>query len=172
MANYVDKKELLREVIASKANLKPGQEDLDVAGAMTKKLSDTLYKMVEGIASKPCFSGYSYIDDMKADAHLNICHKWHKFDETRFDNAFAYYTTMIYRSFFGTLGKEKKTQALRDKLLEEAGMNPSHTRQTEAHMEFLEEERLEEERRKEETEKRLQEPTYDPESEAYGDSID
>jgi len=54
-----------------------------------------------------------------------------QFDESKSDNPFAYYTAAITNSFTRILNVEKKNQSLRDDILQENGMTPSHTRQME-----------------------------------------
>lgn len=125
--DFVNNAMLLEEIIKSKARLAedPGMK-LD---AMTKELTRMLNIMVFRYSNKPSFIGYSYKDEMCADALLNLCAKWDKFDENRFTNAFAYYTTLIHNCFLGTLAKEKKQARIRDAILESRGMTPSFGRQ-------------------------------------------
>ena len=52
-----------------------------------------------------------------------------KFDESKSDNPFAYYTAAITNSFTRVLNEEKKNQNIRDDILEINGLNPSWTRQ-------------------------------------------
>ena len=54
-----------------------------------------------------------------------------QFDESKSENPFAYYTAAITNSFTRILNIEKKSQAIRDDLLEMHNMNPSFTRQSE-----------------------------------------
>ena len=57
-----------------------------------------------------------------------------QFDESKSENPFAYYTAAITNSFTRILNVEKKNQALRDDILQENGLMPSHTRQIEHEM--------------------------------------
>ena len=57
-----------------------------------------------------------------------------QFDESKSENPFAYYTAAITNSFTRILNVEKKNQALRDDILQENGVMPSHTRQIEHEM--------------------------------------
>ena len=51
-----------------------------------------------------------------------------QFNEAKSNNPFAYYTAAVNNSFTRVLNLEKRSQNIRDDLLEEAGLNPSHTR--------------------------------------------
>lgn len=130
--DFVRNAELLQEVIKSKKRL--GENPALKASAMTPRLAQMLVMMVNRYAMLPNWYGYSYNDEMKGDALVNLCNKWHKFDETKYSNPFAYYTTIIYTCFLGGHAREKKVQMIRDNLLEHYGMSPSMTRQIENEM--------------------------------------
>lgn len=130
--HYVTNEELLREIKASKVNLKANPELR--ASAMTDRLVELLMLMVDKYATKPNWSGYSYVEEFKADALFHLCNKWDKFDETRGSNPFSYYTQIIYNCFIGSWQKEKKVQKIRDSLLEKQGMSPSFGRQVDTSM--------------------------------------
>lgn len=127
--HYVRNKDLLAEVIKSKANLAENPEDL--GGAMTPELVEMYMLMVERYATKWHWSQYSYMDEAKQQAIVTFCAKWHKFDPDKSDNPFSYYTTMISNSFKGVIGSETKLGKIRDKIREDNGMLPSHRRQME-----------------------------------------
>jgi DNA-directed RNA polymerase specialized sigma24 family protein len=132
--HFVDNSELLLEIAKSKQRLK---ENPSLAqSAITRRLMDMLILMVDRYATKPNWAGYSYIDDMKSDAVLDLYQKWHRFDETRFDNPFAYYTQIMYHCFIGSQGKEKRQREIRDRQLERLGRLPSYTRQLEHEQEM------------------------------------
>ena len=71
------------------------------------------------------FSGYSFREDMVSFAVENLCKKALRFDPVRYSNPFAFYTTAIHRSFLQFISEEKKQARIRDKLLIDAGSNPS-----------------------------------------------
>ena len=68
---------------------------------------------------------------MRGQALLQLSQIGLQFDEFKSDNPFAYYTAAITNSFTRILNVEKKNQSLRDDILQENGMTPSHTRQME-----------------------------------------
>ena len=68
----------------------------------------TLMLLVDRIASKPCFYGYTYLDDMKGGAiEMCLC-KLDKFDCDKSKNPFSYFTTTIYNVFLQFIEKEKR----------------------------------------------------------------
>lgn len=98
-------------------------------GKMTNRLAKMFLLLVERYGRRPNFRGYSYVEEMKSEALVNLCQVGLQFDESKSDNPFAYYTTSMRNSFVRYLNKEKKVQMIRDDLLELAGANPSATRQ-------------------------------------------
>ena len=77
-----------------------------------------------------------------------------QFDESKSENPFAYYTAAITNSFTRILNVEKKNQALRDDILQENGLMPSHTRQIEHELKQATLQKLEDQK-EEERKKRL-----------------
>ena len=100
-----------------------------VAGKLSDKLAKYLYMIAERYSFSSSFGGYSFREDMVSFAVVNLCANWHKFDPTKSDNPFAFYTTAAYRSFLQYLADEKKQRDIRDNLLVEAGANPSFSYQ-------------------------------------------
>jgi hypothetical protein len=66
---------------------------------------------------------------MRGQAILQLSQIGLQFDESKSENPFAYYTAAVTNSFTRILNIEKKSQNIRDDLLEEAGLTPSSTRQ-------------------------------------------
>ncbi len=73
--------------------------------------------------------GYTYVDEMRSQALLQLSQIGLQFDESKSANPFAYYTAAITNSFTRILNLEKKSQNIRDDLLVKHGYNPSYTRQ-------------------------------------------
>ena len=88
-------------------------------------------KLCERYATRSNWRGYTYNDEMRSTALLQLAQIGLQFDESKSQNPFAYYTAAITNSFTRVLNLEKKNQIIRDDILEEAGLMPSFTRQTE-----------------------------------------
>jgi len=98
-------------------------------GTMTNKLAHMFIKLCERYATRSNWRGYTYNDEMRSQALLQLSQIGLQFDESKSQNPFAYYTAAITNSFTRVLNIEKRNQNLRDDILEMNNLNPSYTRQ-------------------------------------------
>jgi len=98
-------------------------------GRITENLGKMFIKLSERYAQRSNWRGYTYVDEMKGQAILQLSQIGLQFDESKSENPFAYYTAAVTNSFTRILNLEKKSQNIRDDLLESAGLTPSLTRQ-------------------------------------------
>jgi hypothetical protein len=111
-----------------RGNLDTGEYCKD-HGTMTRKLATMFMKLCERYATRSNWRGYTYNEEMRGQALLQLSQIGLQFDESKSQNPFAYYTAAITNSFTRILNLEKKNQNIRDDMLEQAGLNPSWTRQ-------------------------------------------
>jgi hypothetical protein len=98
-------------------------------GRITEELGKMFIKLSERYAQRSNWRGYTYIDEMRGQAILQLSQIGLQFDESKSENPFAYYTAAVTNSFTRILNIEKKNQNIRDDMLEEQGLAPSLTRQ-------------------------------------------
>jgi hypothetical protein len=98
-------------------------------GTMTNKLAHMFIKLCERYSTRSNWRGYTYNEEMRGQALLQLSQIGLQFDESKSQNPFAYYTAAITNSFTRVLNIEKRNQNLRDDILEMNGLNPSYTRQ-------------------------------------------
>lgn len=98
-------------------------------GQITNTLAKMYLEMTNRFSTKFNWRGYTYLDEMKGAAVLQLTYVGLRFNEAKSDNPFAYYTAAITNSFCRVLNTEKKNQVIRDDMLEMAGLNPSWSRQ-------------------------------------------
>lgn len=111
-----------------KGDLQTGEFSKD-HGNMTRKLAMMFMKLCERYATRSNWRGYTYNEEMRGQALLQLSQIGLQFDESKSQNPFAYYTAAITNSFTRILNIEKKMQNIRDDILEMNGLNPSWTRQ-------------------------------------------
>lgn len=100
-------------------------------GRLTDALGKMFIVLCDRIGMRPNYRGYSFLDEMKADARFQLTKNALLFDESRITvqlNPFAYYTTIVNHAFKAVLNSEKRNRDIRDDLLEESGYDPSNTR--------------------------------------------
>jgi hypothetical protein len=98
-------------------------------GRMTNNLARMFLKLCERYATRGNVRGYTYNDEMRGQAILQLTQIGLQFDESKSNNPFAYYTAAVTNSFVRIINIEKRNQNIRDDILEMNGMNPSWTRQ-------------------------------------------
>ncbi len=98
-------------------------------GRITENLGRMFLKLSERYAQRSNWRGYTYVEEMKGQAILQLSQIGLQFDESKSENPFAYYTAAVTNSFTRVLNIEKKMQNIRDDMLEENGLTPSLTRQ-------------------------------------------
>ena len=111
-----------------KGGLKAGKFSKE-HGNMTPKLAHMFIKLCERYATRSNWRGYTYNDEMRSQALLQLSQIGLQFDESKSQNPFAYYTAAITNSFTRVLNIEKRNQNLRDDILEMNNLTPSYTRQ-------------------------------------------
>ena len=105
-------------------------------GTLTNKLGTMFLKLVERYSHRANWRGYTYVDEMRGQALLQLSEVGLKFNEAKSDNPFAYYTAAVNNSFTRVLNIEKRNQNIRDDILIDSGHLPSYSRQI-AHEEQL-----------------------------------
>lgn len=104
-------------------------------GHMTNTLARMFMLIVERYSRKGNWRAYSYNDEMRSLALVQLSQIGLQFDEAKSENPFAFYTTVIKNSFTRHLNLERRNQNIRDDLMIFAGALPSYTRQIEHEME-------------------------------------
>ena len=110
-----------------KGSIEKGKFNKD-HGQITNTLARMYIKLCERYATRGNVRGYTYNDEMKGQAILQLTQIGLQFDESKSDNPFAYFTAAVTNSFVRIINIEKRNQVIRDDLLEMNGMNPSYTR--------------------------------------------
>lgn len=98
-------------------------------GRATNNLAMMWMKLVDRYATRGNVRGYTYNDEMKGQAILQLSQIGLQFDESKSNNPFAYYTAAVTNSFVRVINLEKRNQNIRDDILEMNDLNPSYTRQ-------------------------------------------
>ena len=98
-------------------------------GKATDRLALMWMKLCDRYATRGNVRGYTYNDEMRGQAILQLAQIGLQFDESKSSNPFAYYTAAVTNSFVRVINIEKRNQNIRDDILEMNDLNPSYTRQ-------------------------------------------
>ena len=112
-------------------------------GKTNNRLASMYIKLCERYSMRGNWRGYTYVDEMRGQALLQLTQIGLQFNEAKSQNPFAYYTAAINNSFTRVLNLEKRGQNIRDDLLEQAGLDPSSTRLFSAEWEAMQRDNLE-----------------------------
>ena len=119
-------------ICVGKSHWEGGMENGQFAlkkGQATNELAKMWMKLCDRYATRGNVRGYTYNDEMRGQAILQLAQIGLQFDESKSQNPFAYYTAAVTNSFVRVINLEKRNQNIRDDILEMNDMNPSHTRQ-------------------------------------------
>ena len=120
----------MREVVRShwEGGLDNGKFNVE-HGKITNNLAKMFIKLCERYSMRSNWRGYTYVDEMRSHALLQLSQIGLQFNELKSQNPFAYYTAAVTNSFTRVLNLEKRNQNIRDDLLQESGQMPSFSRQ-------------------------------------------
>ena len=93
--------------------------------------------MAERYARRANWRNYSYVEEFKGQALVQLSQVGLQFDESKSDNPFAFYTTVVRNSFVRIQNLEKRNQVIRDDIMEMSGAAPSYSRQSETEWNHL-----------------------------------
>lgn len=77
-------------------------------GKITEALGRSFQLLVDKIGSKSNWRNYTWLDEMKGFALVRLCFNGLKFDESKSDNPFSFYTSLVNNGFIVVLNLEKR----------------------------------------------------------------
>lgn len=98
-------------------------------GRINPTLANMMIKLCDRYSMRANWRGYSYVDEMRASALVQLSQVGLQFNEDRSDNPFAYYSRVLENSFTRVFNLEKRNQNIRDDILQDSGYMPSFNRQ-------------------------------------------
>ncbi len=115
VTNYLNNRDLLAQVVHCQQT-----------GKMSNELVKMLTLLVERYSTKGNLAGYSYIEDMRSHAMVNLVTAWKKFNPDKSNNPFAFFTECVKNSFNQYLNYEDKESTAKNELLIAYGLDPSY----------------------------------------------
>lgn len=118
--HYVDNEEFLKDILDYKRRCKEAAEEGREKPRVTEYCGKCIWLITEGLARKPRFMNYSFIDEMKSDALENCFLYFDNFNPEISQNPFAYFTQIIYFAFHRRISKEEKNRYIMYKKFQES----------------------------------------------------
>lgn len=106
---YLNNAMLREELIKCKQN-----------GALSNDFGKMYLTLVDRLAKKSNFNGYSFLDEMKSEAIFHFTKYWKNIQEDK--NVFAYLTQIAKNAFITVIGLEYKHRQIRYDLAEQGGV--------------------------------------------------
>ena len=120
--HYVDNKKFLEAMVNYKDKVKSAEENNRKKPDVTNYIGECFLKIANHLSYRPNFINYTYRDDMISDGIENCLQYMSNFDPNKSTNPFAYFTQIIYYAFIRRIQKEKKQQQVKQKLIQNAGV--------------------------------------------------
>jgi hypothetical protein len=118
--HYVDNKKFFAALVERKEQTAEAEAIGDKAPQITNYLGECILKIANHLSYRPNFINYTYREEMISDGIENCLQYMDRFDPEKSSNPFAYFTQIIYYAFVRRITKEKKQQAIKEKLLKES----------------------------------------------------
>lgn len=106
-----------------------GEKFNTIHGTIVDSLALGFMKLCTKIAQNYNWRGYTYTDDMKGNALVQLTNMGLQFNEMFSNNPFSYYTSTINNAFTVIFNDEYAVQQYRDRTLLENNFEPSYTEQ-------------------------------------------
>lgn len=119
---YVNNQQLIDEILLYQTKAKEAEAE----GKRPPQIPDSIGRMIEriasGVASRPNFRRYTYIDEMTRDAIVDCVRAVRLFDINKLGksgkpNAFGYFSRIIWYAFLTRISSEKKAHEGKIKMM-------------------------------------------------------
>jgi len=108
--NYINNKDLHEDLLLYKQKCKLLELNNKPKPQLSNYFGQSILLIAERLGRKPCFNQYSYLDEMKNDGVTAAIKYASSYDPEKFQNPFAYFTTIIYNAFINRLNSEQAQQ--------------------------------------------------------------
>jgi len=106
--HYVNNKKLLQELTEYKKKYNEAVEKGKPLPEIPRYVAECILAINERLALKPNFANYPFVDEMKSDGIENCILYLYNYDPEKYQNPFAYLTTISWYAFIRRIQKEKR----------------------------------------------------------------
>ena len=120
--HYINNADFCKALVDYKEAVALAKKERQPKPSIPNYIGECFMKIAEGLSHKPNFINYTYRDEMIADGIENCLMYFENFDPQKSNNAFAYFTQIIYYAFLRRIQKEKKQLYVKYKSTENFGI--------------------------------------------------
>lgn len=120
--DYVDNKRLYTEMVKWKTKCQDAIDEGLETPRIPNYVAESFMKIAENLSRLPKFSGYSYREDMIAEAVMTCVRYADRFDPDKSNNPFAYFSMICNNSFWLVRKKEKQQGDIRKAVILDSGI--------------------------------------------------
>lgn len=120
--HYINNADFCKALIEYKEAVSLAKKEHREKPNIPNYIGECFLKIAEGLSHKPNFINYTYRDEMISDGVENCLMYFENFDPSKSNNAFAYFTQIIYYAFLRRIQKEKKQMYVKYKSTEQFGI--------------------------------------------------
>ncbi len=106
--HFIKNSELLALVSNYNSAVKAAKAEGKEPPPIPNKIGLAFWKMSERLGDRYNFRKYPFLDEMIADGYEDCLKRMHNFDPTRTNNAFGYFTIVLFRAFVRRIKLEKR----------------------------------------------------------------
>ncbi len=121
--HYVNNKEFLQALIDWNELVKTAELEGKPQPPVTNYIGECFLKIATHLSYRPNFINYTYRDEMIGDGIENCLQYVKNFNPEKSKNPFAYFTQIIYYAFLRRIQKEKKQSHVKNKIIENMGVD-------------------------------------------------
>jgi hypothetical protein len=120
--HYINNADFCKALVEYKESVEKAKKENLPKPVIPNYIGECFMKIAEGLSHKPNFINYTYREEMVADGIENCLMYFENFDPSKSNNAFAYFTQIIYYAFLRRIQKEKKQLYVKYKSTENFGI--------------------------------------------------
>lgn len=123
--DYVDKDKFYAALVEYNQQIKEAEANYLPEPIPSDYIGQCIMMIVDRVIKSHRFKGYTDLwkDEMRSEALVSAVKSIKKFDVERFDNPFAYFTTIVYYNFYNTINKERKAHKVAMEHTREENLN-------------------------------------------------
>jgi hypothetical protein len=120
-AHFVNNELFMEKLVERQAINKEREEQGLEPVVISRYLSECMYKIADALSKRHNFIGYSFREDMVADAVLDCVRYIDKWTRDKGDNPFAYFNQISFYAFLRYIQKEKDQSYVKYKVVSNLG---------------------------------------------------